>query len=173
MLKFRSIRSNARGRKPGRFGPAKTTCITAFGSSPPRGQSRRGCRSYSRAIKGDASELSPRPERPVFIKQFSSSIPQLHGPPPRQSRYHQLEAPDQSDGGSTSLQTLVYRFIVLHHPLDPWLNLRILVMTVFKGLMNRNILVAGTLRVPSANLKLLKDLRFCYGTRSVPATNCS
>ena len=88
-------------------------------------------------LKGDMSLVGPRPERPVFIQQFSKTIPNYMA---RHCVKAGITGWAQVHGwrGNTSLRKrLQYDLYYITH-WTPWLDLRILVMTVFKGLLHRN-----------------------------------
>src|SRR5262245_1190720 len=88
-------------------------------------------------LLGDMSLVGPRPERPVFIQQFSKSIPSYMA-------RHRVKAGitgwAQVHGwrGNTSLRKRIqYDLYYITH-WTPWLDLRILWMTFFKGFVHKN-----------------------------------
>ncbi len=88
-------------------------------------------------LRGDMSLVGPRPERPVFIEQFRREIP---GYILRQKVKSGLTGWAQVHGwrGNTSLHERVEHDI---HYIQNWslgLDVRILVMTVWRGLLHRN-----------------------------------
>ena len=88
-------------------------------------------------LKGDMSLVGPRPERPVFIQQFSRTIPNYNA---RHSVKAGITGWAQVHGwrGNTSLRKRVqYDLYYITH-WTPWLDFRILWMTVWHGLFHRN-----------------------------------
>jgi Undecaprenyl-phosphate glucose phosphotransferase len=136
MLKFRSMRVDAEhqtGAVWARKNDPRRTWLGTF----LRATSLDELPQLFNVLKGDMSLVGPRPERPVFIKQFSRTIPNYMA-------RHRVKAGitgwAQVHGwrGNTSLRKRVqYDLYYITH-WTPWLDLRILGMTVVKGLMNRN-----------------------------------
>jgi lipopolysaccharide/colanic/teichoic acid biosynthesis glycosyltransferase len=92
---------------------------------------------FINVLRGDMSIVGPRPERPVFIQQFSKSIPNYCA---RHAVKAGITGWAQVHGwrGNTSLRKRVqYDLYYITH-WTPWLDLRILWMTVWHGLVNRN-----------------------------------
>jgi putative colanic acid biosynthesis UDP-glucose lipid carrier transferase len=86
---------------------------------------------------GDMSLVGPRPERPVFIQQFSKTIPNYMA---RHCVKAGITGWAQVHGwrGNTSLRKrLQYDLYYITH-WTPWLDLRILWMTLFRGFVHRN-----------------------------------
>jgi Undecaprenyl-phosphate glucose phosphotransferase len=136
MLKFRSMRADAE---------QQTGAVWAQRNDPRRTRLGSFLRSTSldelpqliNVLKGDMSLVGPRPERPVFIQQFSKTIPNYMA---RHCVKSGITGWAQVHGwrGNTSLRKRVqYDLYYITH-WTPWLDLRILWMTVFHGLFHRN-----------------------------------
>jgi lipopolysaccharide/colanic/teichoic acid biosynthesis glycosyltransferase len=88
-------------------------------------------------IRGEMSLVGPRPERPVFIQEFRQRIP-------RYMLRHMMKAGitgwAQVNGwrGNTSLEKRIeYDLYYIEH-WSLWFDVRILWLTLWKGLVNRN-----------------------------------
>jgi Undecaprenyl-phosphate glucose phosphotransferase len=136
MLKFRSMRSDAE---------KQTGAVWTVKNDPRRTRLGTFLRETSldelpqlfNVLLGDMSLIGPRPERPVFIKQFSKTIPSYMA-------RHRVKAGitgwAQVNGwrGNTSLRKRIqYDLYYITH-WTPWLDFRILWLTVFRGLVNKN-----------------------------------
>ncbi len=136
MLKFRSLRVDAE---------AQTGAVSAQKDDPRRTWLGAFLRKSSldelpqlfNVLMGDMSLVGPRPERPVFIQRFRRTIPNYMA---RHSVKAGITGWAQVHGwrGNTSLRKRVqYDLYYITH-WTPWLDLRILWMTVFHGLFHRN-----------------------------------
>jgi Undecaprenyl-phosphate glucose phosphotransferase len=88
-------------------------------------------------LKGDMSLVGPRPERPVFIQQFQRTIPNYMA---RHCVKAGITGWAQVHGwrGNTSLRKRIqYDLYYITH-WNPWLDLRILWMTIFRSFIDRN-----------------------------------
>jgi putative colanic acid biosynthesis UDP-glucose lipid carrier transferase len=88
-------------------------------------------------LRGDTSLVGPRPERPVFIQQFTKTVPNYMA---RHCVKAGITGWAQVHGwrGNTSLcKRIQYDLYYITH-WTPWLDLRILWMTLFHGLVHRN-----------------------------------
>jgi exopolysaccharide biosynthesis polyprenyl glycosylphosphotransferase len=136
MLKFRSMRvdaENQTGAVWARKNDPRRTWLGAF----LRATSLDELPQLFNVLRGDMSLVGPRPERPVFIKQFSRTIPNYMA---RHRVKSGITGWAQVHGwrGNTSLRKRVqYDLYYITH-WTPWLDLRILGMTVVKGLLHRN-----------------------------------
>ncbi|HYT87231.1 MAG TPA: exopolysaccharide biosynthesis polyprenyl glycosylphosphotransferase, partial [Gemmataceae bacterium] len=135
MLKFRSMRADAEQAGAGwtQKDDPRRTAVGAF----LRRTSLDELPQLLNVLVGDMSLVGPRPERPVFIQQFSKTIPNYMA-------RHRVKAGitgwAQVHGwrGDTSLRKrLQYDLYYITH-WTPWLDLRILWMTVWRGLFHRN-----------------------------------
>jgi len=136
MLKFRSMRVDAE-RQTGAVWAVKNddrrTPLGAF----LRQTSLDELPQLWNVLMGDMSLVGPRPERPVFIQQFSRTIPNYMA---RHCVKAGITGWAQVNGwrGNTSLRKrLQYDLYYITH-WTPWLDLRILWMTLFHGLIHRN-----------------------------------
>jgi Undecaprenyl-phosphate glucose phosphotransferase len=136
MLKFRSMRVDAEHQTGAVWARKDDPRRTLFGSFM-RQTSLDELPQLINVLRGDMSLVGPRPERPVFISQFRRTIPNYMA---RHSVKSGITGWAQVHGwrGNTSLRKRVqYDLYYITH-WTPWLDLRILVMTVFKGLLHRN-----------------------------------
>jgi Undecaprenyl-phosphate glucose phosphotransferase len=136
MLKFRSMRVNAEDG---------TGAVWACPDDPRRTRLGTFLRSTSldelpqliNVLKGDMSLVGPRPERPVFIQRFSRTIPNYMV---RHSVKSGITGWAQVHGwrGNTSLRKRVQFDLYYITHWNPWLDIRIMWMTLFHGLFHRN-----------------------------------
>jgi Undecaprenyl-phosphate glucose phosphotransferase len=136
MLKFRSMRVDAE---------QQTGAVWARKDDPRRTRLGTFLRKYSldelpqfiNVLVGDMSLVGPRPERPVFIQQFSRTIPNYMV---RHCVKAGITGWAQVHGwrGNTSLRKRIqYDLYYITH-WTPWLDLRILWMTLLHGFFHRN-----------------------------------
>ncbi|MEI7685063.1 MAG: undecaprenyl-phosphate glucose phosphotransferase [Planctomycetota bacterium] len=136
MLKFRSMRTDAE---------TQTGAVWAIKDDPRRTRFGTFLRSTSldelpqlfNVLMGDMSLVGPRPERPVFISKFSKTIPNYMA---RHAVKAGITGWAQVHGwrGNTSLRKRVqYDLYYITH-WTPWLDLRIMWLTLWRGLVNRN-----------------------------------
>lgn len=136
MLKFRSMRVDAE---------VQTGAVWAVKDDPRRTPIGAFLRKTSldelpqliNVLKGDMSLVGPRPERPVFIQKFSKTIPSYNA---RHCVKAGMTGWAQVHGwrGDTSLRKRIqYDLYYITH-WTPWLDFRILWMTVWHGLVHRN-----------------------------------
>jgi Undecaprenyl-phosphate glucose phosphotransferase len=136
MLKFRSMRIDAE---------EQTGAVWAQRDDPRRTPIGKFLRCTSldelpqllNVLKGDMSLVGPRPERPVFIQQFTKTIPNYMA---RHCVKSGITGWAQVHGwrGNTSLRKRVqYDLYYITH-WNPWLDLRIMWMTLLHGLFHRN-----------------------------------
>ncbi|WP_281777003.1 undecaprenyl-phosphate glucose phosphotransferase [Polynucleobacter sp. KF022] len=135
MLKFRSMPVDVEvdGVQWG-GSAAKTT--TAFGQFIRR-TSLDELPQFLNVLIGDMSIVGPRPERPIFVEQFKEEIPDY-------MKKHLVKAGitgwAQIHGwrGDTDLKTRIEYDIYYIENWSLWLDIRIIVMTIFKGFINKH-----------------------------------
>jgi Undecaprenyl-phosphate glucose phosphotransferase len=136
MLKFRSMRVDAEQQTGAVWAQKNDDRRTVFGSFM-RKTSLDELPQLWNVLRGDMSLVGPRPERPVFIQKFSKTIPNYMA---RHCVKAGITGWAQVHGwrGNTSLRKrLQYDLYYITH-WTPWLDLRILWMTVFHGIIHRN-----------------------------------
>jgi Undecaprenyl-phosphate glucose phosphotransferase len=136
MLKFRSMRTDAELHTGAVWAQKDDPRRTPLGSFL-RKTSLDELPQLINVLKGDMSLVGPRPERPVFIQQFSKTIPNYMA---RHCVKAGITGWAQVHGwrGNTSLRKRVqYDLYYITH-WNPWLDLRILWMTLFHGLFHHN-----------------------------------
>src|SRR5207248_8638171 len=136
ILKFRSMRVDAE-RQTGAVWATKNDPRRTWLGAVLRSTSLDELPQLINVLQGHMSLVGPRPERPELIHKFRKTIPSYMA-------RHRVKAGitgwAQVHGwrGNTSLRKRVqYDLYYITH-WTPWLDLRILVMTVFKGIVNRN-----------------------------------
>jgi lipopolysaccharide/colanic/teichoic acid biosynthesis glycosyltransferase len=136
MLKFRSMRVDAEKQTGAVWARKDDPRRTALGAVL-RSTSLDELPQLINVLKGDMSLVGPRPERPVFIQQFSKTIPNYMV---RHSVKAGITGWAQVHGwrGNTSLRKRVQFDLYYITHWTPWLDIRILWMTVFRGLFHRN-----------------------------------
>ena len=135
MLKFRSMPVDT--EKSGvQWGGSAAKATSRFGQFI-RKTSLDELPQFINVLKGDMSIVGPRPERPMFVDQFKDEIPNY-------MKKHLVKAGitgwAQVHGwrGDTDLHTRIeYDLYYIEH-WSLWLDLKIIVMTVFKGFVNKN-----------------------------------
>jgi Undecaprenyl-phosphate glucose phosphotransferase len=136
MLKFRSMRVDAEVQSGPVWAKENDPRRTAFGSFI-RKTSLDELPQLINVLKGDMSLVGPRPERPVFIQKFKHTIPNYMA---RHAVKAGITGWAQINGwrGNTSLRKRVeYDLYYITH-WNPWLDLRILFLTAFKGWVDKN-----------------------------------
>jgi Undecaprenyl-phosphate glucose phosphotransferase len=136
MLKFRSMRVNAEQDSGAVWARKDDPRRTRFGAFLRR-TSLDELPQLINVLKGDMSLVGPRPERPVFVQQFNKTIPNYMV---RHSVKSGITGWAQVHGwrGNTSLRKRVQFDLYYITHWTPWLDLRILWMTLFHGLLHRN-----------------------------------
>lgn len=136
MFKFRSMRLDAEVKSGAVWAQKDDPRRTWLGTIL-RKTSLDELPQFWNVLRGDMSLVGPRPERPVFIQQFSRTIPNYMA---RHCVKAGITGWAQVNGwrGNTSLRKrLQFDLYYITH-WTPWLDLRILWLTVLHGLFHRN-----------------------------------
>jgi Undecaprenyl-phosphate glucose phosphotransferase len=136
MLKFRSMRVDAEKETGAVWANKNDNRRTRLGTFL-RATSLDELPQFWNVLKGDMSLVGPRPERPEFIQKFARTIPNYMA---RHCVKAGITGWAQVHGwrGNTSLRKrLQYDLYYITH-WTPWLDVRILWLTIFKGLVHRN-----------------------------------
>jgi Undecaprenyl-phosphate glucose phosphotransferase len=136
MLKFRSMRVDAEKQTGAVWARKDDDRRTRFGTFL-RKTSLDELPQLINVLMGDMSLVGPRPERPVFIHRFKKTIPNYMA---RHCVKAGITGWAQVNGwrGDTSLRKrLQYDLYYITH-WTPWLDFRIMWMTLFHGLVHRN-----------------------------------
>jgi Undecaprenyl-phosphate glucose phosphotransferase len=136
MLKFRSMYVDAEkqtGAVWAQKNDPRRTWIGAF----LRKTSMDELPQFINVLKGDMSLVGPRPERPVFIQQFSKTVPNYMA---RHCVKAGITGWAQVNGwrGNTSLRKRIQFDLYYITHWTPWLDLRILCLTLLHGIRDRN-----------------------------------
>jgi lipopolysaccharide/colanic/teichoic acid biosynthesis glycosyltransferase len=136
MLKFRSMRQNAEAQTGAVWARKNDDRRTWIGNLI-RATSLDELPQLFNVLWGDMSLVGPRPERPEFIAGFSKSIPFYMA---RHCVKAGMTGWAQVHGwrGNTSLRKRVqYDLHYITH-WTPWLDIKILWLTVFRGFIDKN-----------------------------------
>jgi Undecaprenyl-phosphate glucose phosphotransferase len=136
MLKFRSMRMDAEQNCGAVWAQQNDPRRTPVGSFLRR-TSLDELPQLINVLRGDMSLVGPRPERPVFIREFSKTIPNYMA---RHCVKSGITGWAQVHGwrGNTSLRKRVQFDLYYITHWNPWLDIRILWMTLLHGLLHRN-----------------------------------
>ncbi|MDX1419578.1 MAG: undecaprenyl-phosphate glucose phosphotransferase [Rubricoccaceae bacterium] len=136
MLKFRSMPINAEARTGAVWATPGEQRATRVGTFL-RKTSLDELPQFINVFRGDMSVVGPRPERPVFIEQFRHEIP---GYMLRHKVKAGMTGWAQVHGwrGDTSLHKRIEYDLYYIQNWSLWLDLKIMAMTPFKGLVHEN-----------------------------------
>ncbi len=136
MLKFRSMKLNAEESTGAVWAVENDERRTPIGAFL-RSTSIDELPQLWNVIKGDMSLVGPRPERPVFVNQFRSQIPNYML---RHKVKSGITGWAQINGwrGDTSLEKRIECDLYYIRNWSAWLDIKILFLTIFKGFINKN-----------------------------------
>ncbi|MBE9504680.1 MAG: sugar transferase, partial [Proteobacteria bacterium] len=136
MLKFRSMKVNAESQSGAVWAKENDPRRTLIGGFL-RKSSLDELPQFFNVLKGDMSIVGPRPERPVFIKEFKEKIPKY-------MLRHKVKAGitgwAQVNGwrGNTSLEKRIECDIYYIENWSLWFDIKIMWLTLWKGLVNKH-----------------------------------
>jgi len=136
MLKFRSMRIATDNSAATVWTTADDPRKTKFGSFL-RKTSLDELPQFFNVLFGSMSVVGPRPERPFFVEQFKVEIPKYmvkHQIKPGITGWAQVNG----WRGDTSIEKRIECDIYYIENWDPLFDVKIMFMTVFKGLVNKN-----------------------------------
>ncbi|MDX1440586.1 MAG: exopolysaccharide biosynthesis polyprenyl glycosylphosphotransferase, partial [Rubricoccaceae bacterium] len=136
MLKFRSMPVGAEARTGAVWAQENEDRATRVGSFL-RKTSLDELPQFINVLKGDMSVVGPRPERPVLIEGFRHEIP---GYMLRHKMKAGITGWAQVNGwrGNTSLEKRIQYDLYYIQNWSLWLDLKIMVLTVFRGFVHEN-----------------------------------
>ncbi len=135
MLKFRSMPVDAEASGIQWGGSTKKT-TSRFGRFI-RQTSLDELPQFINVLNGEMSIVGPRPERPIFVEQFKHEVPDY-------MKKHMVKAGitgwAQVNGwrGDTDLHARIEHDLYYIENWSVWLDLRIILLTLMKGLVNKN-----------------------------------
>ncbi|MSQ93059.1 MAG: undecaprenyl-phosphate glucose phosphotransferase [Gemmataceae bacterium] len=136
MLKFRSMRADAEQKSGAVWAVKDDPRKTKIGDFL-RKTSLDELPQFINVLLGDMSIVGPRPERPIFINKFTKTIPNYHA---RHAVKAGITGWAQVNGwrGNTSLRKRIQFDLYYITHWTPWLDIRILWLTIWHGFVNRN-----------------------------------
>jgi Undecaprenyl-phosphate glucose phosphotransferase len=136
ILKFRSMPVNVEQKTGAVWARPGDNRATWFGSLL-RSTSLDELPQFWNVLRGDMSLVGPRPERPVFVDQFRHQIP---GYMLRHKVKAGITGWAQVNGwrGDTSLEKRIECDLFYIQHWSVWLDLKIILMTVFRGFLSKN-----------------------------------
>ncbi|MFV8819709.1 undecaprenyl-phosphate glucose phosphotransferase [Haliea sp. E17] len=136
MLKFRSMPVDSEANSGPKWATPNESRATRVGAFLRR-TSLDELPQFLNVLQGDMSIVGPRPERPVFVEQFKDEIPSY-------MQKHLVKAGitgwAQINGwrGDTDLHQRIEHDLYYIENWSLWLDLKIIVMTLFKGFIHKN-----------------------------------
>ncbi len=136
MLKFRSMRAAGDNSGDTKWTTADDPRKTRFGAFI-RKTSLDELPQFLNVLIGNMSVVGPRPERPFFVEQFKEKIPKYmvkHQVKPGITGWAQVNG----WRGDTSIEKRIQFDIYYIENWDLFFDIKIMFLTVFKGLVNKN-----------------------------------
>jgi putative colanic acid biosynthesis UDP-glucose lipid carrier transferase len=136
MLKFRSMPVEAERESGPVWASKMDNRATPFGSFL-RKTSMDELPQLLNVLRGEMSLIGPRPERPMFVEQYKDEVPHYN-------KKHLVKAGvtgwAQVHGwrGNTCLHTRIEHDLYYIENWSLWLDIKIIVMTLFRGLIHKN-----------------------------------
>ena len=136
MFKFRSMPLEAEKESGPVWGSQQDDRSTYFGSFL-RKTSLDELPQLFNVLRGEMSLIGPRPERPMFVEKYKDEVPHY-------MKKHLVKAGmtgwAQVHGwrGNTCLHARIEHDLYYIENWSLWLDIKIVVMTIFRGLINRN-----------------------------------
>jgi len=136
MYKFRSMRVSAKAQSDTLWTTADDSRKTIFGSIL-RKTSLDELPQFINVLNGDMSVVGPRPERPHFVQKFLGDVTRYNN---RHTLKVGITGWAQVNGlrGDTSIEKRVEYDLYYLHNWSLGFDLRIIAMTIFAGLINKN-----------------------------------
>lgn len=136
MLKFRSMPIDSEIKTGAVWASKEDTRATSFGSLM-RKTSLDELPQFFNVLKGDMSLVGPRPERPFFVNQFRKKVP---GYMLRHKVKSGITGWAQINGwrGNTSIEQRIQCDLYYIQNWSLWFDIKILILTLFKGFMSPN-----------------------------------
>lgn len=136
MLKFRTMRVDAEAQTGAVWAKANDPRRTILGTFL-RKTSLDELPQLFNVLTGEMSLVGPRPERPVFIEKFRKTVPNYMV---RHAMKAGITGWAQVNGwrGNTSLRKRIQHDLYYINHWNPWFDLRIMWLTVWKGIVNKN-----------------------------------
>lgn len=136
MYKFRSMRVQTKAEEQDKWTTKNDPRKTKWGSFIRR-TSIDELPQFFNVLKGDMSVVGPRPERPFFVDKFKEEIPRYmikHQVRPGITGWAQVNG----YRGDTSIEARIEHDLYYIENWSMGLDIKIIVLTVFKGFINQN-----------------------------------
>ncbi len=136
MYKFRSMTVQTDEEEKDKWTTKGDARVTPIGKIM-RGTSMDELPQLFNVLKGDMSLVGPRPERPLFVEKFKEEIPRYmikHQVRPGMTGWAQVNG----FRGDTSIRKRIECDLYYIENWTVGLDIKILIMTVFKGFVNKN-----------------------------------
>ncbi len=136
MFKFRSMYVEDPEKEKGEWTTRRDNRVTPIGRFI-RKTSLDETPQLFNVLVGNMSLVGPRPERPQFVEKFREEIPRYmikHQVRPGMTGWAQING----YRGDTSIKRRIEHDLYYIENWTPWLDIKILFLTVFKGFINKN-----------------------------------